>query len=107
MPALAVEIIRLADEHFPGFVECGFVDVLGNRHTFVEKVPVVTQSNLNVRSSYPQPGHVRCEIEAQWVDNTGKHLAQVSTRRPDGVQSTAGASSFVVLSAQVEMQGGA
>lgn len=103
MPSLAVEITRYVDDHFPGWVECVLLDADGTRHTFVDKVPVVTLANLQSDSDYPQPGSVRCEVEAQWIDDDGRCLVRVSTGRPDGVESSDGASIFVVLAGQVDM----
>ena len=97
MPALAIEISRFVDEYQPGIVECTLVDAEGSRHTFVEKLPVVTQVNLWSNDSYPQPGAIPCEIEAEWTDLHGTALIRVSTERPFAVESTVGQCSFVVL----------
>lgn len=35
MPTLNVQVIRFVDNHFPGFVECEFVDVKGQPHRFI------------------------------------------------------------------------
>lgn len=42
MSAISVQITRFVDDSFPGFVECTFVDALGETHVFIEKVPVVS-----------------------------------------------------------------
>jgi hypothetical protein len=39
---LAVWIVRFVDQHFPGWVECEFIDAEGRRHTVRDKVPVFT-----------------------------------------------------------------
>lgn len=98
---MIVEISRFVDEDPPGFVECTLIDAQGNRHAFVEKLPVVTCANLWAASRYPQPGVIRCRIEARWQDERGRAVVQVSTELPDHVESTSGQSSFVVLTAQV------
>ena len=46
MAELKVEITRFVDEHQPGFVACEFQDANGRRHTFIEKVPLVTAVDL-------------------------------------------------------------
>jgi hypothetical protein len=97
MPALAIEISRLIDDYFPGFVECTLVDAHGVRHLFHEKSPIVSNENLQATSQYPQPGVIRCEILDKWEDTEGRSLVQVTTERPDGVESTSGLSCFVVL----------
>ena len=52
MPTLAVQITRYVDDHFPGFVECTFQDAEGKTHVFVEKVPIVSQEELDARSIF-------------------------------------------------------
>ena len=37
MATVAVHILRVVDEQFPGFVECGLTDASGRLHLFVEK----------------------------------------------------------------------
>jgi hypothetical protein len=59
MTCLRVDIVSFADESQPGFVHCAFVDANGDRHSFVEKIPVVTTGALWSDSTYPQPGMVR------------------------------------------------
>lgn len=101
MPALSIMITRFADEYQPGLVECELLDAHGERHLFVEKVPVVTQANLRSSSSYPQPGSITCLVEAEWEDEQGRLLARVSTEDPFHVESETGKSSFVVFASQV------
>ena len=102
MAELRVVISRFVDEHEPGFVECTFDDAQGDRHCFVEKVPIVSAENLWSDSAYPKPGAIRCRVEAEWDDARGRTLARVSTEHPDGVESTSGLTKFVVLASQVE-----
>jgi len=52
VPTLAVQITRYVDDHFPGFVECTFQDAEGKTHVFVEKVPIVSQEELDARSIF-------------------------------------------------------
>lgn len=101
MPSISIQIVRFVDEHQPGFVECRLVDAQGNIHHFIEKVPVVTRQSLRCDSSYPQLGTIGCEVEAEWTDEFGHHLLRVSTEKPWGVESTIGATRFVVFSSQV------
>ena len=54
MTCLRVDIVGFADESFPGFVHCDFIDAKGNRHRVLEKIPVVTTENLWNDSTYPQ-----------------------------------------------------
>jgi|SRR5215470_12338190 len=61
MTCLRVDIVGFVDESFPGFVRCAFSDADGNRHTFIEKIPVVTTQDLWNDSIYPQQGSVPCE----------------------------------------------
>ncbi len=104
MRELVVQIDRLVDEHQPGFVECSFLDALGRRHVFIEKVPVVTTEDLWVDSQYPLQGAIACQVQREWREADARALAQVSTKLPWGVESTSGESSFVVLATQLRSQ---
>lgn len=102
MPALSIQISRFVDEYQPGFVECSLIDAQGQRHMFIEKVPIVTTEDLWSTSQYPRPGAVPCEVEAEWKDERGCSLVQVTTERPFGVESTTGQSRFIVLASQLQ-----
>jgi hypothetical protein len=104
MPTLLVEITRFVDEYQPGFVECVFVDAFDRSHFIVEKAPVISTEDLWSTSSYPRPGEVACEVVAEWLDEAGQSLVRVNTDRPWGIESTTGASEFVVFSHQVAGQ---
>ncbi|RYG37845.1 MAG: hypothetical protein EON93_02995 [Burkholderiales bacterium] len=101
MQAFAVEISRFVDEHQPGFVECSLLDADGNKHLFIEKVPVVTLEDLQPTSEYPRPGVVGCEPQAEWVDASGRIKVRVSTELPWHVESTEGETVFVVWAEQL------
>ncbi|MGJ7608351.1 hypothetical protein ACSFA7_28725 [Variovorax sp. LT1R20] len=101
MKAISVEISRWIDDHQPGWVECRLIDAEGRLHLFTEKAPVVTAESIGPQSSYPLSGAVACEVQAEWVDANGRSLLRVGTTHPDGVESTTGESTFIVLSTQV------
>lgn len=96
---VTIQITRFIDIAQPGFVECRLIDAEGQAHTFIEKVPIVSQENLHACSAYPRPGKIACIIEKQWEDNSGRKLAQISTEQPDHVESTIGKTCFMVLHA--------
>ncbi len=60
---LIVQIVRLVDERFPGWVASEFVDANAIRHTITDKVPIFTEV-LDESSQYPQAGSVSCEVLA-------------------------------------------
>jgi hypothetical protein len=98
---LIVQIDRFVDEHFPGFVECSLIDVSGEKHVFVDKVPIFTVENLTASSQYPRPGVIACVIHREWRAEDGSLLTEVSTLQPWGIESSDGKSSFVVLASQL------
>ncbi|WP_394782240.1 hypothetical protein [Undibacterium sp.] len=98
---LVVEIERFVDNDFPGFVECSLVDAGGVRHEFVEKVPVVSSANLRDDSTYLQSGYIGCIIENERIDKLGRHLMQVDTNQPWGIESIVGETRFEVLAEQI------
>ena len=62
MSSVPIEIVRLTDADFPGFVECRLTDVFGRIWLFQEKVPIVSAEYLSVESQYPRPGAIDCRI---------------------------------------------
>jgi len=97
MVNLAVQIVRLIDEHSPGFVECVLIDAEGVQHEFVEKGPVVSTSDLRSDSHYPQLGYIGCVIEEEWIDELGRSLVRVSTEKLWSIESVAGETKFTVF----------
>jgi hypothetical protein len=98
MTVVPIKVVRFADEHQPGWVECELLDATGHRHTILEKIPVVTREDLWRDSEYPCDGVVACEVVSTWVDEQGRSLTSIDTSRPWGVESTAGITQFVVFS---------
>ncbi len=101
MKAISVEILRIVDNSFPGWVKCRLIDAQGRAHLFVEKIPIVTRETLGDDNQYPRPGEIACEVQSEWKDAVGHSFARVGTTRPDGVESTAGLSEFVIRSSQL------
>jgi hypothetical protein len=102
MNVLPVTIERFVDDDFPGFVDCVLVDSEDCSHRFVEKAPVVSTANLSLNSAFPQPGHIACVVEDEWIDERGRQLVRISTTNPWGIESTTGDTTFTVLRDQIE-----
>ena len=103
MPVVAVRIIRFIDPYQPGVVECELVDAENRTHTFVDKVPIFTDAQLDSSSTYPQPGVIGCEVLSTWRDEMGRDLVRITTVRPDDVESSEGLSEFIVPAEQVSI----
>jgi hypothetical protein len=103
MHAVKVEIERFVDANQPGFVECSLVDADGNRHTFIEKIPIVTVENLWIDSDYPTSGAIACVIESSIIDPMKGELCAINTERPWCVESTDGLTRFIVRADQVTL----
>ena len=101
MATFPVQITRLVDEHFPGFVEFVFEDADGAARVFVDKVPVVTREQLGAASDYPFAGVIECAVVETWTDSMGRSLAKIDTERPWGIATGSGETQFVVLASQV------
>ena len=97
MKAVRVVIRQYVDDAFPGWVECALVEASGREVRFVEKVPVVTASNLVSDSSYPESGVIACEVLKGGQDSAGRDLATISTGQPWGVESVDGQTTFEVF----------
>jgi hypothetical protein len=103
MICLRVDIVGFVDESFPGLVRCAFVDANGNRHTFIEKIPVVTFEDLWSDSVYPQNGTVPCLKVESLKSDTARRLARVTI---DPLDSPADSdySEFIVCESQLVNQ---
>jgi len=104
MDRVSVSILRYVADSFPGFVECLLVDADGREHHFIEKVPVIGgRPDLSIDSVFPQPGHIGCTVQDEWIDERGRELVRVHTLEPWGIESTAGAACFTVLRDQMAL----
>lgn len=102
MKAIVVEIVRyISDEPQPGVVECRLIDVKGFEWTFIEKTAIVTEHQIDERSTYPQSGAIACEIVGKIQDESGREILLVDTTKPWGVATTTDESKFEVRSAQI------
>ena len=99
--SLRIDIIGFAGEYFPGFVHCAFADANGKRHTFIEKIPIVTTLMLWSDSSYPQPGMVPCDTVEVLQDESQRSLALVSISVKGSMDSPYDSAQFVVLESQL------
>lgn len=98
---LAVQIVRFADESFPGWLACEFVDCEGVRHTIVDKWPHIADEMLDEKSAYPCLGHVVCEVLSQFKHDQEGELVRISIANPVAMESTEGLSEFTVLASQL------
>ena len=62
MLGIKVTIERFTLESQPGWVECRFADAAGTSHVFEEKVPVVSDEDLDAGSVYPRAGVIGCQV---------------------------------------------
>ena len=99
--ALQVQVERFVDDHQPGFVACVLIDADGKCHEFIEKGPVVSDTDLWSDSVYPQAGFLGCSVEREWTDKEGRSLVHVSTAKPGGIESVVGDTDFTVDARQI------
>src|SRR5215472_2205813 len=102
MAELRVEIVRFVDDHQPVVVTCEFTDADENRHTIIEKVPVVSRERLNNKSRYPRLGGVRCRILDRFSRSDGVKVMRISTGSPDHVKTVEGRTEFLVVASDVD-----
>ena len=74
---LPVAIVRWVENYQPGIVEISLLDRFGHDWRLTEKVPMVTNADLDEGSSYPQPGYVACRILTKGIDAGGRAVAIV------------------------------
>ena len=100
MLGVKVEITRWVDDYQPGIVECSLIDACGNRHLFIEKLPIVSSEDLDAGSTYPRAGIIDCQIMERRVDDE-REVVEITTEMPWHIESTTGKSSFEVTPEQL------
>jgi hypothetical protein len=98
MQGFRVKIIGYVDDHQPGWVKCVFKDAHGKNWSIIEKVPVITQSELDLNSQYPQDGFVACEILTRLQSG---NIVKVDTSNPWGISAEGGGTIFDMHSSQI------
>jgi hypothetical protein len=98
---LAVQIVRVVNDSFPGWVECEFFDADGHRHHLIDKWPIFTTEVLDADSKYPRPGTARCKLLRRWRDPQGRDVVTITTALPFSIESVDGQTEFSVLRSQV------
>lgn len=69
----------------------------------MEKVPVVSDANLDANSSYPQTGAIACEIIGRRTDSGGRTICTIDTRNPWSIAANTGETLFDVYIDQINM----
>ncbi len=77
MPGIKVKIERISDDSNPGWVECTFVDAAGIVQIFEQKVPWVSDEDLNARSTYPRYGIIDCTVISTGQNAEGREVLSV------------------------------
>jgi hypothetical protein len=101
MQAVRVTITRYVDDDQPGWVEAHLTDARGKEWVFIEKVPILTSTDLHAGSCYPQPGVIACQTIERSPDTAESGVVTVDTKLPWGVESTTGATRFEVFRDQL------
>ena len=97
MADVKVSVLRIVDVSQPGFVEFELVDCNGINHHFIDKIPVICDSEkCEYDSIPPYDGYMRCNIIRE-TSNT----VIIDTSKPDGIESLNGEYQFEVYKDQV------
>ena len=86
--------VAFVDGGFPGWVRIEIRDAIAQRHSFIEKVPVVTALELDASSNYPIEIVIHAEVIATWQTAEGQCVSTIDTSRPWGLETVAGLSTF-------------
>jgi hypothetical protein len=99
--AIRIKITSFISGDQPGFVECKFNDAWNKEHTVQDKVPIVTEKDLDANSEYPQYGVIACEIIVEWKDKDERTICTVTTEKPWAVHTIDGLKEFDILEEQL------
>ncbi len=102
MPFIHLQLVQFIGAFQPGFVAGVFTDANGTQHTIIDKVPVVALSELRAESTYPQDGAAARELIEQSFDAEKRSIVRISISKPWGLESTDGATEFIVFQSQIE-----
>jgi hypothetical protein len=94
LKAIKIKIISFLSNDQPGFVECIFFDSYKNEHRVQEKIPVVTDKELDEYSEYPQDGFIACEVTKTWIDKDKRKIYSITTEKPWGIETIKGLNKF-------------
>jgi len=97
MEGIKVDIIEYVDDHQPGWVKCLFIDAEGSEWSIIEKVPIVSQENLNSESKYPIVGYIAGKISNKRLDNNFKEIATIDLSTPWGISEESGRTIFDIF----------
>jgi hypothetical protein len=95
-----IKISRYVETAFPGWVECSLIDAVGQEHLFVEKLPVVTDADLDDASSFPCAGVFAC-VQIRRFQRDGRQIVSIDTQSPWGIEATTGKTQFDVWAEQL------
>lgn len=101
MKAIRIKITSFISNDQPSFVECKFNDAWNKEHTVQDKVPIVTEKDLDANSEYPQDGVIACEIMKQWFDKDERKIFTVTTEKPWAVYTIDSLTEFDILEEQL------
>ncbi len=96
-----VRIVEYVDRYYPGIVACELVDTNGRCHRIVEKVPIVSDADIDWNTPLPQMGSLRCKVLTRYRDRTGREIVRVTSISPEDVESTEGLTEFEVLATEL------
>jgi hypothetical protein len=95
---LKITILACTDyDNYPGWVRCCFYDIYNNLHYIEEKIPVITELDLNKGSEYPQISDIRCKV-INWEED----IVTVDISIPFGIEDENGETVFLVYARQIE-----
>lgn len=101
MNALKIKIIELVDDWQPGWVKCTFQDINKKEWVIVDKIPVITNKDLDKNSQYPIDEIIECKILNQSVSTTGEIMMTIDLSQPWGISEEGGQTVFQVSSSQL------
>jgi len=93
---IPIKIEQLTDSSFPGWIEFSFKDIDGKKIIFVEKIPIISNCNIDKNSNLPLEGTLECIQVREWIDGENRKLLEVNTDIPHGVKSSGGECNFVI-----------
>lgn len=100
---LKIQITRFVEHHQPDIIEFSFLDYEQYSHKIIDKIPNITDKNINEDSSYPIEEFILIDILNVEKEN-GKEIYSFQFKESYGLESVEGKTNFKIRKDQITIK---
>lgn len=101
MIGIEVDIVSYVYDWQPGWVKCVFKDAHDKEWSIIEKVPIVSNEDLDDKTQYPRKGFVPGTVISKRIGPNKDELVLFSTETPWYIEAETGETLFEVYASQL------